>query len=57
MGYWKTYLSHFVPDPKTAHKSHYTQHPKWMAALKALNPNAYATLLAQWCHEHNRRIN
>jgi hypothetical protein len=57
MGYWKTYLSNFVPDPKSAAKSDYTQHAKWMAALKELNPTAYATLLAQWVNEHNRRTN
>jgi hypothetical protein len=28
-----------------------------MAALKELNPTAYATLLAQWVNEHNRRTN
>jgi hypothetical protein len=57
MGYWKDHLIHFVPDPKTAHKSDYTQHAQWMAALRELNPHAYATLLAQWRHHHQRRTN
>ncbi|MEM7794344.1 MAG: hypothetical protein AAF579_07800 [Cyanobacteria bacterium P01_C01_bin.118] len=57
MTYWKTYLHYFVPDPRAAHKSDYTQHARWMAALKELAPEAYEQLLAQWNVEHIRRSN
>ena len=57
MNYWKTHLHHFVPDPRAAPKSDYTQHAKWMAALKELVPTAYETLLVQWRSDHARRSN
>ncbi|MEO1351955.1 MAG: hypothetical protein AAFW84_24645 [Cyanobacteria bacterium J06635_15] len=57
MDYWKTHLQTFVPDPKAAHKSDYTQHARWMAALKELAPDAYEQLLAQWHTDHIRRSN
>ncbi len=57
MDYWKTHLHHFIPDPKSAHKSDYTQHARWMAAMKELAPTSYQTLLAQWHTDHARRSN
>ena len=57
MNYWNTHLHHFIPDPKSAQKSDYTQHARWMAALKEVEPNAYQTLLAQWHTDHARRSN
>ena len=57
MTYWKTHLHLFVPDPRAAHKSDYTQHARWMAALQELAPEAYKQLLAQWNVEHIRRSN
>ncbi|MBT9318010.1 hypothetical protein [Leptothoe spongobia] len=57
MHYWQTYLHHFVPDPKSAQKSDYTQHAAWMAALKEIAPPTYKRLLAQWHTDHIRRSN
>lgn len=57
MNYWKTHLHHFVPKPESAHKSDYTEHVRWMIALKELSPQSYETLLAQWRTAHQRRSN
>lgn len=57
MNYWKTHLQDFVPKPESASKSDYTNHAKWMVALKELSPQNYETLLAQWRNEHQRRSN
>ncbi|NET36872.1 MAG: hypothetical protein F6K19_33405 [Cyanothece sp. SIO1E1] len=57
MDYWKTHLQDFVPDPRIAHKSDYTQYARWMTALKELAPEAYKTLLAQWRTDPVRRSN
>ena len=57
MRYWKTHLQNFVPKPESAAKSDYTNHAKWMVALKELSPQNYETLLAEWRHVHQRRSN
>ncbi|GAA6615888.1 hypothetical protein [Scytonema sp. NUACC26] len=57
MVFWKAQLHNFVPRPEQAHKSDYTNHAQWMAALKELNLQAYGALLAQWKTEHQRRRN
>ena len=57
MGYWKAYLQNFVPNPKNAHKSDYTQHAHWMVALRELAPDNYETLRHKWEVEHHRRRN
>jgi hypothetical protein len=57
MGYWKAYLQNFVPKPENAHKSDYTQHAHWMAALRELAPQKYETLLEKWRVDHHRRRN
>ncbi len=57
MVFWKAQLHNFVPKPEQAHKSDYTNHAQWMAALKELNPQAYGALLAQWKTQHQRRRN
>jgi hypothetical protein len=57
MGYWKAYLQNFVPNPKNADKSDYTQHAHWMAALRELAPQNYEALLANWRVDHHRRRN
>lgn len=57
MGYWKACLQNFVPDPKNASKSDYTQHAHWMAALRELTPQNYQTLLEKWRVDHHRRRN
>jgi hypothetical protein len=57
MAYWKAHLQNFVPDPRSAHKSDYTQHARWMTALKEFAPDAYEVLLAQWERDHIRRSN
>lgn len=51
------YLHRFVPDPGAATNSDYESHAQWLAALKELAPQPYATLLAQWREEHHRRRN
>lgn len=57
MNYWKTHLQNFVPKPESAAKSDYTNHAKWMIALKELSPKNYAMLLAEWRNEYQRRSN
>jgi hypothetical protein len=57
MAYWKAHLQNFVPDPRSSHKSDYTQHTRWVAALKEIAPKDCETLLAQWKSEHIRRSN
>jgi hypothetical protein len=57
MAYWKTHLQNFVPKPEVAHKSDYTQHARWMAALRELAPRSYEDLLNRWRVEHHRRRN
>jgi hypothetical protein len=57
MAYWQANLHQFVPDPRSVTKSDYTQHARWLLALKEVSPRAHATLLAQWKTEHLRRIN
>ena len=57
MAFWKEHLHEFVPDPRKVDKSDYTQHARWMAALKELVPDAYESLLSQWRIEHERRRN
>ncbi len=57
MHYWQSCLHHFVPDPKAAQKSDYTQHAAWMAALKEVAPSTYKRLLTQWQTDHIRRSN
>ncbi|MBD3883290.1 hypothetical protein IFO70_16100 [Phormidium tenue FACHB-886] len=57
MNYWKTHLQNFVPKPESASKSDYTNHAKWMVALKELSPQNYETLLAEWRNVHQRRSN
>lgn len=57
MNYWKTHLQNFVPKPESAAKSDYTNHVKWMVALKELSPQNYETLLAEWRNVHQRRSN
>ncbi len=57
VSYWTGHLSDLVPRPENAHKSNYTEHAYWMAALQELNPDAYGTLLAKWRVDHRRRRN
>ncbi len=57
MAYWQAHLHQFVPDPRSVQKSDYTQHARWMMALKEVSPRAHAKLLAQWETEHLRRTN
>ena len=57
MNYWKTHLQHLVPKPELVNKSDYTEHARWMVALKELSPQGYETLLAQWHTQHQRRSN
>jgi hypothetical protein len=57
INYWKTNLQYFIPKPELAHQSNYNEHARWMAALKELSPDNYATLLAEWQVIHKRRSN
>lgn len=57
MAYWQAHLQNFVPKPEQAHKSDYTSHAQWMAALRELAPDSYTTLLEKWRGEHHRRRN
>jgi hypothetical protein len=57
MNYWKVNLHNFVPKPESASKSNYTDHAKWMLALKEVSPESYETLLTQWRADHQRRSN
>jgi isochorismate hydrolase len=57
IGYWKAHLHSFVPHPEDVHKSDYTQHARWMAALRELAPKNYETLLEKWRVDHHRRRN
>lgn len=57
MNYWKIHLQNFVPKPESASKSEYTNHAKWMVALKELSPQNYEMLLAEWRNVHQRRSN
>lgn len=54
---WKEYLHTLVPDPRHVHKADYTQHARWMVALKELAPQSYRTVLKEWRVEHERRKN
>ncbi|WP_416668154.1 hypothetical protein [Egbenema bharatensis] len=57
INYWKTHLQNFVPKPEAAAKSDYTNHVRWMVALKELSPQNYEMLLAEWRDVHQRRSN
>lgn len=57
MNYWKLNLHQFVPKPESVQNADYTNHARWMFALKELSPLDYETLLAQWKVMHKRRIN
>jgi hypothetical protein len=57
MAYWKTHLQNFVPRPEAVHKSDYTHHAQWMAALRELAPRSYEALRDRWRVEHPRRRN
>jgi hypothetical protein len=57
MAYWKRHLHSFVPRPEMAHKSDYTHHAQWMAALHELDPQSYKALLGEWRVDHQRRRN
>ncbi len=57
MTYWQENLQAWVPRPETVEKSDYTQHARWMSALRELAPQAYKGLLAQWQEQHHRRRN
>ena len=57
MTYWKEHLQNFVPRPEMAEKSIYTEHARWMAALKELAPRSYEALLDKWRVDHRRRRN
>jgi len=57
MAYWQAHLLNFVPGPEDAHKSDYTAHAQWLAALRELSPLNYETLLEEWRTEHHRRRN
>jgi len=57
MNYWKAHLQNFVPKPERANKSDYTEHARWMVALKEISPRNYKTLLADWQVVHQRRSN
>jgi hypothetical protein len=57
MNYWKVHLHQFVPKPESVQNANYTNHARWMVALKELSPPDYETLLAQWKVVHKRRIN
>ena len=57
IGYWKEHLHTLVPSPREVHKSDYTKHARWMAALKELAPLSYRALLKEWRVEHERRRN
>lgn len=57
MNYWKTHLQNFVPTPESASKSEYSNHAKWMVALKEVSPQNYAILLGEWRKVHQRRTN
>ena len=55
--YWENYLWTMLPQPEQAHKSDYTTHAKWMAALREISPQKYQKILAQWHDVHHRRRN
>jgi hypothetical protein len=57
MNSWKAHLQNFVPTPEPASKSNYTNHARWMVALKEVSPQNYETLLAAWRNVHQRRSN
>lgn len=57
MGYWKAYLKNFVPKPENVHKADYTEHARWMAALRELDSQSYEALLEKWHIDHHRRRN
>ncbi|MCL4301033.1 MAG: hypothetical protein KJ077_35190 [Anaerolineae bacterium] len=57
MAYWQAHLQHLAPRPEEAHKSDYTVHAQWLAALRELSPLGYEALLKQWQVEHHRRRN
>jgi len=57
MTYWKEHLHNFVPKPEMAANSVYTEHARWMAALKELAPRSYEALLDTWRVDHRRRRN
>ena len=46
-----------VPDPATAHKSHYDKFALWLAAVSELNGTGAARLYEEWRRHHGRRIN
>jgi hypothetical protein len=57
MNYWKVNLHQFVPKPELVQNAEYTNHARWMVALKELSPLEYETLLTHWKVVHKRRIN
>lgn len=57
IAYWKAQLHNSIPRPELSQKSDYTEHAKWMAVLRELNPRSYQTLLDQWRVDHQRRRN
>jgi len=57
MVYWEEHLHTLVPSPRNVHKSDYTRHARWMAALKELSPGSYQALLDAWRVAHERRRN
>jgi hypothetical protein len=44
-----------VPSPVVTVGSNYKLHVRWLAVVKALNPQAYQQILDQWQFEHSRR--
>jgi hypothetical protein len=57
MNYWKVNLHQFVPKPELVQNAEYTNHARWMVALKELSPLEYETLLTHWKVVHKRRVN
>ena len=57
MNYWKVNLHQFVPKPELVQNAEYTNHARWMVALKELSPLEYETLLRHWKVVHKRRVN
>jgi hypothetical protein len=55
MEVWHHHLHHLVPDPANSHRSRYGTHARWMVALREINREAHARLLAEWRINHKRR--